>query len=33
MTQKVAIKLAVNHQIINKFEDGQLNNDRNLLVK
>ena len=34
MTQKeVAIKLAVNHQIINKFESGQLNNDPKLVSK
>lgn len=34
MTQKeVAVKLAVNHQIINKFETGQLNNDPKLVGK
>ena len=34
MTQKeVAIKLAVNHQIINKFESGQLKNDPKLVSK
>lgn len=34
MTQKeVAIKLAVNHQIINKFEQGQLNHDSKLVGK
>jgi ribosome-binding protein aMBF1 (putative translation factor) len=34
MTQKeVAVKLAVNHQIINKFEQGQLNHDPKLVGK
>ena len=34
MTQKeVAVKLAVNHQIINKFEQGQLKHDPKLVGK
>ena len=34
MTQKeVAVKLAVNHQIINKFEQGQLKHDPKLVSK
>jgi ribosome-binding protein aMBF1 (putative translation factor) len=34
MTQKeVAVKLSVNHQIITKFETGQLNNDPKLVGK
>ena len=34
MTQKdVAVKLAVNHQVINKFETGQMNHDPKLVGK
>jgi len=34
MTQKdVAVKLAVNHQVINKFETGQMNHDPKLVWK
>ena len=34
MTQKeVAVKLAVNHQVINKFETGQMNHDPRLVGK